>query len=286
MLISRAISRELHYDLSILIAKSQRNKNCTLFLTTLGGDPDGGYRIARCLQHYYEHIRVVIPSLCKSAGTLVVIGANEVVIGDLGELGPLDIQLRKPTELEERGSGLDIIQALEAAHDHIQHAFHRTLLEIRRGGRLSTRLAGEFAARLAVGVAAPLYSQIDPNRLGETQRAMRIAHEYGQRLNQRCNALRDGALENLVASYPSHSFVIDRKEAAELFTNVQAPSMEENDFCCAFWYSLGEQSGQGPMYIRSNDEKDNDRINQDDYPTTTKPSDNPTAHAAPNGGSS
>lgn len=88
--------------------------------------------------------------------------------------------------------GGTIIQALEAAHAYVQHAFHSTLVQIRRGG-----LSGKLAARLAVGVAAPLYSQRDQNRLGETQRAMRIAHEYGRRLNKRCNALRDGALEIL-----------------------------------------------------------------------------------------
>nr|WP_307731895.1 hypothetical protein [Massilia sp. H27-R4] len=207
---------------------------------------------------------MVIPSLCKSAGTLVVIGADEVVIGDLGELGPLDIQVRKSSELEERSSGLDIIQALGAAQDHTRQAFHSTLVEIRRGGRLSTKLAGEFAATVAIGVAAPLYSQIDPNRLGEMQRAMRIAHEYGQRLNKSSKALRAGALENLVASYPSHSFVIDRKEASELLTNVQSPTQEENDFCEMFWIVLGEQSGHGPMYIRNNEGDEHDGTTQND----------------------
>ncbi|SFC62160.1 hypothetical protein [Collimonas sp. OK412] len=253
ILISQGISRELHVNLSNLLEEDKKHKKVTVFLTTRGGDPDGGYRIARCLKHHYTHIRLVIPSLCKSAGTLVAIGANELVIGDLGELGPLDIQVRKASELEERSSGLDIIQALEAAQNHAREAFHNTLLEIRRGGRLSTRLAGEFASNVAIGVAAPLYNQIDPNRLGEMQRAMRIALEYGQRLNRYSKALRPGALETLVAAYPSHSFVIDRKEASELFTCVQSPTKEENDFCRTLWHVLGEQSGQGPMFIR--DEK-------------------------------
>lgn len=250
LIISEAISRQLHHDLSLLIAKDQRHRKCTLFLTTRGGDADGGYRIARCLQHHYEHIRLVIPSLCKSAGTLVAIGANEIVIGDLGELGPLDIQVRKASELEERSSGLDIIQALEAAQAHVRQTFHSTLVEIRRGGRLSTKLAGEFAANVAIGVAAPLYSQIDPNRLGEMQRAMRIAQEYGERLNRTSSSLRDGALENLIAGYPSHSFVIDRKEASELFTSVQHTSVAEKDFCRILWHVLGEQSGYGPIFVR------------------------------------
>jgi Serine dehydrogenase proteinase len=250
IVISQAISRQLHHELSKCVATQKVNDKCTVFLTTRGGDPDGGYRLARCLQHNYKHIRLVIPSLCKSAGTLVAIGAHELVIGDLGELGPLDIQVRKASELEERSSGLDIIQALEAAQMHARQAFHSTLVEIRRGSRLSTRLAGEFAANVAIGVTAPLYNQIDPNRLGEMQRAMRIAHEYGQRLNEHTKSLRSGALDILVAAYPSHSFVIDRKEAKKLFNRVEHPTAEEHKFCMALWDNVfGEQSDVGPFYV-------------------------------------
>lgn len=250
ILISQPISRKLHYDLSMLIAGLKNKRpNVTVVLTTFGGDPDGGYRMARCLQHHYSKIRLLIPSMCKSAGTLVAIGAHEIVIGDLGELGPLDIQVRKQSELEERSSGLDIIQALEAVQGHARQAFNDTLIEIRRGGRLSTKLAGEFAANVAIGVAAPLYNQIDPNRLGEMQRAMRIAHEYGQRLDACSKSLRKGALDNLVASYPAHSFVIDRKEAANLFTCVKSPTAEEAEFCKQMWSVVGEQAGVGPFFV-------------------------------------
>jgi len=255
ILISRAISRELHYDLSKLVASGRQHDLCTVFLTTRGGDPDGGYRMARCLQHHYKHIRLVIPSLCKSAGTLVAIGAHELVIGDLGELGPLDIQVRKSSELEERSSGLDIIQALGAAEGHAHQAFQSALISIRRGGRLSTKLAGEFAANLAIGMVAPLYNQIDPNRLGEMQRAMKIATDYGERLNRASKALRPDALDTLVSEYPSHSFVIDRKEAQDLFTSVQKPTAEEAEFASQLWHILGEQMGIGPIFVRDDKPK-------------------------------
>jgi hypothetical protein len=250
ILISHGISRDLHVQLSTLL-KGKQHQKCTLFLTTRGGDPDGAYRIARCLRHHYDHVRLVIASLCKSAGTLIAMAADELIIGDLGELGPLDIQVRKASELEERSSGLDIIQALQAVQNHAREAFHNTLVEIRRGGRLSTRLAGEFAANLATGVAAPLYNQIDPNRLGEMQRAMRIAFEYGERLNARCDSLHPDALETLVGGYPSHSFVIDRIEAASLFKHVAPPSAEETSLSELLWHLLGEQSGHGPMFLRN-----------------------------------
>ena len=42
-------------------------------------------------------------------------------------------------------------------------------------------------------------------------------------------SLKPNALVRLVGSYPSHGFVIDRKEAADLFTDVVAPEGPTNE---------------------------------------------------------
>lgn len=235
LVISSPISRDLHYKLSSLLAAKKKKRKCTVFLTTYGGDPDGGYRIARCLRHHYpDHLRVAVASWCKSAGTLVAIAANELAIGDFGELGPLDIQVHKGSELQERSSGLDIVQALAAVTAHTKMTFHEMLRET-RGMGLSTKLSAEFAAQVSSAVAAPLFSQIDPMRLGEMQRATRIAFEYGKRLDRYSENLKPDALDLLINAYPSHSFVIDRKEAKELFNSVSPLTAEEQRFVDLVW---------------------------------------------------
>lgn len=206
------------------IGKSTNKKRACLILLTPGGDPDAGYRIARALQHYYEDgFSVLIPSYCKSAGTLICIGANELIVGDKGELGPLDIQLHKSTELGEKTSGLDLPQALEALRTEAGKIFRETLLDVRMGGRISTKLATEVATNLSSNLLSPIYSQIDPIRMGEIQRANFIAYEYGTRLNDKYKILKTGALGKLLLSYSSHGFVIDRKELKDLFTKVRRP---------------------------------------------------------------
>lgn len=262
LVISNTISRQLHSKLTAVLRTDKKHEKCTIFLTTFGGDPHGGYRVARCIRHSYKHVRLVIPSYCKSAGTLIAIAANELAIGDLGELGPLDIQVSKPSELNERGSGLDIIQALQMVMAHSQDAFRQMMLDLRHNARLSTRLAGEFASKISVGVAEPLYSQIDPNRLGEMQRAMRITHEYGERLGAYTGSLKDGALNRLVAGYPSHSFVIDRKEAKELFNSVDQPSTEEYEISNVLWDHLVTETEFGPMILKSKVEPQGDENGQ------------------------
>lgn len=222
------ISKPGYHKLSACI-ENQENLCDTayLILTTYGGDPDAGYRIARALGHHYEKIKILIPDICKSAGTLVCIGASELILGDRGELGPLDIQLSKPDEMFESVSGLDILQALSALQDQVLYSFRSYLFDIRTSSQITTKIAAEIATHLAESYIAPIAAKIDPMTLGEHQRAIQIGIDYGERLNLKSNSLKPEALAKLVSNYPSHSFVIDRKEARELFHSVKSPEKEE-----------------------------------------------------------
>ncbi|WP_444914659.1 hypothetical protein [Microbulbifer sp. TRSA007] len=208
--------------------KSSTATKAYLIPLTVGGDPDAGYRIARAIGHLYpDDVRALIPDVCKSAGTLMCIGANELVICDKGELGPLDIQLSKKDEIFELASGLDISQAIAAIQSASMVTFRHLLFELKLEGGLGTKLAAELASNLTSGLFAPIAAQIDPIRLGEHQRAMNIADAYGQRLNRKFSNTTDEQIRQLLSAYPTHGFVIDRKEAAELFSRVREPSKEE-----------------------------------------------------------
>ena len=75
--------------------RKRKEKNVLFFLMTLGGDAHAAYRIARCIGHYYKRFSIIVTNVCKSAGTLLCLGANELVVSEGGELGPLDVQLKK-----------------------------------------------------------------------------------------------------------------------------------------------------------------------------------------------
>ncbi|RJT47208.1 SDH family Clp fold serine proteinase [Rahnella woolbedingensis] len=207
------------------IKKDKLSQKVILCISTYGGDPNAGYRIGRSLQHYYPgKVTVLVPSLCKSAGTLAVMAANDLVIGDRGELGPLDIQLRKAEEMGEHSSGLDIFKAIDQLQERTISAFREYLSDIKYGSGISTRLSADIASQLVNSLMQPISSQIDPLKIGEHQRAMGIALSYGERLKKRSNNLKDGTLNKLIIGYPSHGFVIDRSEARELFERVHSPT--------------------------------------------------------------
>jgi len=210
----------------------QRKRNAGLFLNTYGGDPHAAYRIARALGHYYDQLTLYVFGPCKSAGTLMSIGFNCIVIGNRGELGPMDIQLANREEILEYNSGLDMIQAMSWLQKHAKNAFKDFLGDMRHKERLNTKFASETARQLTQGLFSGLYAHLDPVRLGYVQRTMLITEAYGLRLNERSNILQsEDALHTLVYDYPTHDFVIDRSEAKKVLFNrdqIQCPTIHEN----------------------------------------------------------
>lgn len=76
-----------------------RQKNVVLILTTYGGDAGAAFRIMRFLQRKYEKVILFVFGYCKSAETLMALAADEIVMSDFGEFGPLDVQVFKSDEL-------------------------------------------------------------------------------------------------------------------------------------------------------------------------------------------
>jgi len=218
--------QESHY-VSIFDAQKQRSTHVILWLTSPGGDPDAAYQIARLLQKRYEKVSVFINGWCKSSGTLICLGANEIIMDDLGQLGPLDIQILNREEFGERLSGLNPIEALKSISLQSLELLKQQFLNVRFGGGLSTKQALEVATNLTGQLMSPITAQLDIMKYGEFTRSMRIAVEYGQRLAKSCkgNNLKPDAINLLTTGYPSHGFVIDLDEAREsLFNDVSEPS--------------------------------------------------------------
>ncbi len=223
MISDEGVNRLIHSVLNI----PQKKSVISLILCTYGGDPNAAFRLARFAQSAYSRFRILVTGPCKSAGTLVVTGADELVMSITGELGPLDIQLAKPDELMSYGSGLDALRAYDDLSQNYFETFSSFLIQTldRSGGAISTKTACDFASRLVADLVQPIAAQIDPYRLAEVRRAMDLAREYGRRLDR--GNLRMFALEHLVESYPAHGFVIDKEEAKALFANVAGFGIEE-----------------------------------------------------------
>ncbi|WP_426492481.1 SDH family Clp fold serine proteinase [Hymenobacter sp. 102] len=223
---------------------ADKKANCALFLTTYGGDPDAGYRMVRIIKRYYSKLILFVCGSCKSTGTLIALGADEIIMGDFGELGPLDIQLAKDDEMLST-SGLSYLQSLASLSEQLFPTFEKAFFNIkqRSGYTITTRTAAEIASKLTVGLVSPISAQIDPVKLGEVQRAIQIADAYGRRLTDK-----EDLITYLIAGYPSHGFVIDFEEAESIFPNVRL--LNDKELLIEHWLFpyLRRENGQPAIF--------------------------------------
>lgn len=204
------------------IAPKDRKQNVILALTTHGGNPDDGFRVMQFLKRHYSKVMFYIFGLCKSAGTMMAVGADSIVMGDFGEFGPLDVQISMESESGRSSvSGLTYHHSMQFLTQQAVQIFQQIFQQFKALGH-SQRQASELASRVCVDIISPISSQIEPQRLGEFNRAMQISVNYCQRLQPQKTMIAN----ILTAQYPSHSFVIAREEANRLFGNVRAPNCE------------------------------------------------------------
>jgi hypothetical protein len=212
------------YFLNQCRKRKRKKPNVALVIVSAGGDADAAYRIARHLQEKYSDgkIYAVVPGQCKSAATLLIIGAHQIYMGDFGELGPLDVQISKKDELWEETSGLNVEEALKVLENKGQTIFLDYVHMIKNSFRTVTfKTAAEVSISLTEKLLAPIAARINPLQIGENSRAMDIAKNYAMRLDKVPDNLKSvEALDFLLSSYPNHGFVIDLREANLIFRNV------------------------------------------------------------------
>ena len=72
------------------------NTHLFLLLHTGGGKVEPAYLISKCCKKSAPRFVVAVPRFAKSAGTLIALGADEIHMGIISELGPIDPQIGDP----------------------------------------------------------------------------------------------------------------------------------------------------------------------------------------------
>lgn len=78
-----------------------------LVLETPGGSGEVAEDIVRILRTRYDDIAVIVPGWAKSAGTIVALSADEILMGPTSALGPIDAQLLWQGKVFSAGALLD-----------------------------------------------------------------------------------------------------------------------------------------------------------------------------------
>lgn len=170
------------------------NKSILLIIYSLGGSAGSAYLISKLCREYTKgKFIVAVPRIAKSAATLLACGADEIHMGSLSELGPIDPQI-------------DDLPALGLKHsvEHIADLVN------------SKPNTGELFAKY-------LHYSLPLINLGYYERVAESAKHYAIRLlNNNKTALPkepSKIAHDLVYSYKDHGFVIDKTEALSIFSD-------------------------------------------------------------------
>lgn len=206
----------------------KKSENCILILTTTGGLANSAYKISRLFQQSYGSFSVYPPRYCKSAGTIIALGAHTLIMDEFSELGPLDVQILDKDEIGGRKSGLLTRSAFESLSKEALDLFSNTMIGIkaRSQNMVSFKLASEIAWKMTAELMSPIFGQLNPEVIGSDFRDLSVAVQYGERLAKNSKNAKALTVHRLVTDYPSHDFIIDREEANTLFNRIEQPSRE------------------------------------------------------------
>lgn len=100
-----------------LLFSCDPTKPIHLMLASPGGDGETAIRIIRSLQSRCSELTMLLPDMAKSAATLVCLGADRLLFGPGGDLGPGDPQMRLGAG--SLASAKEIVEAVDEAERRI-----------------------------------------------------------------------------------------------------------------------------------------------------------------------
>jgi hypothetical protein len=105
---------ELLYDLDT-------DRPLHVLLASPGGDGEVALRMVRAMQLRCTELTVIVPDQAKSAATLMCLGADRILMGPAGDLGPVDPQLPGDTDWN-LVSCKDLVRAVAEAEARVIRA--------------------------------------------------------------------------------------------------------------------------------------------------------------------
>jgi hypothetical protein len=182
-----------------------------------GGHANIAYRMGRFFRAHCKQLNFIVPMSAKSAATLLCLAGQRIYLGELAELGPLDVQLTDEFERGKRPfSPLDEFKSMEFLREYATEFLdYFTFVLTERG--LSVKQALHESIPAVASMTAPLFAHIDPSKVGSYRRNLAEGEEYARRLlSQTGNPYAEELVQRLVWKYPVHDFVIDYAEAKEM----------------------------------------------------------------------
>jgi len=185
----------------------------SLILYTNGGDTSAAWNLVNLIRMFCDEFEVIVPSKCRSAGTLVCLGADRIVMTKQATLGPVDPSVTHPLGPVSPGASGEALTPVSV------EAVEGFLGEVKRYGK----------RKVTAQALLDLADKVHPLVLGQIFRTRKQIRDLARRLLEQ--RLEDGEavdriVEFLCSESGSHDYTINRREAAELGLSVEKCSPE------------------------------------------------------------
>ncbi|AJY44653.1 SDH family Clp fold serine proteinase [Martelella endophytica] len=191
-------------------------KKISLVLHTNGGNTAAAWRLVNLIKSFCDEFEVIIPFTAMSAGTLISLGAHNIVMTKQATLGPIDPSLNHPLgpSVKDGNQLARLSVSVEAVRGYLDAACLD--LGIKDDSSLAT-------------ILTDLSNKVHPLVLGEIFRSRAQIRFLAEKLLN--STMKDGEkikpiVDFLCADSGSHDYTINRREAKTLGLPVEKPTNE------------------------------------------------------------
>lgn len=216
------ISEEDMPPLFACLRQKERVDRLDLVLHLAGGSIPCAHGLCHLLHTYGKHVSMLVPYKARSAGTLLCLGAHEIVMGPFAQLGPID------PLMAQQASSASGNPPLIAAED------------IRAFQHMAKTWFGIEGSEHNIQLLQLLCERIFPTSLTAFFRAaqqIKATTEQHLRLHlpEASPEQRQKIAEYLIQGCYSHDHIITRDDAREIGLTVTSPSQQEEALLWQIW---------------------------------------------------
>ncbi len=193
-----------------------------LFLQSRGGKAETPWRVVSLIREFCRHFAVLVPFQAHSGATHIAIGADEIVMGPVGELSPVDPIRSHPLLPAQRdpASGQEGTP-IQASVQDLKHCVQFVSEELCRMRQ------GDADTVSASDIICGLFEYVHPLAMGAIDQSYRLGRLITQKvLATHLDAEADRSKIDLIVQalsdeYRSHQYPISRQEVRDdLLLNV------------------------------------------------------------------
>lgn len=191
-----------------LLSELGKQERIDMILSSRGGRTEVPAKLVPLIRNYCDEFRVIIPYRAHSAATHIALGANEIVMGPMSELGPVDPSRTHPLLPKDKdGNQIPI---------SVQDLKHVVDLLKREGPEQS------YTPEALATIFSKMFEYVHPLAMGAIEQSYALAKIISKKLlTTHMDPIKDQdkierITNELSDGFKSHSYQIGWKEAQDL----------------------------------------------------------------------